>query len=506
MTVRPAVIALLGVSTLGAQTWYTFYSAYEDGLAAQKRGQHALALQAFDRAVALQPKPGTKVATYGLNFLAAYHPYLRLAESALAMGDLARAEAALGESARFGVEPAQARQALLARIGEQREAARPAPLKPQPPPEPAPQPLSRPVEEAPPPEPARTVQVEAPAKAPEKVNKPQILPQKQPAEQQPIEQHPVLAPAPAPVPVAVPPPPARAWGGPLAVLGGLLAVGAAFLARRRRPAPATVALDLDERPAFGPWLALRKVGQGGNATTYFGVHSETGQEAAIKVPHPHLLENPDCVARFRREALLGARLDHPRLVRILDPGPPEGDPWLVMAFVHGETLEEHLARTPRLPVAEAVQIARDVAEAMAYAHARGVVHRDLKPGNIMLGKEGAVLLDLGIARLAEGTNKTSMYLGTPTYSAPESMADPSVGPAADTYALGIILYEMLAGEPPFCGGTPFQVLEGHCFDPLPPLGRPQVPAALVTLIERLCAKKPEDRPSDGACLEALARF
>jgi len=217
------------------------------------------------------------------------------------------------------------------------------------------------------------------------------------------------------------------------------------------------------------------------------------------------MQDREFLARFRREAALGALLDHPRIVRILDPGPAEGEPWLVMPFVRGATLEAHLQRCQPLPIPQAVHIAYDVAEAMAFAHSKGVVHRDLKPANIMIGDQGAVVMDLGIARLLEAGKHTSVYIGTPTYSAPESIVTPSVGPPADRYALGIILFEMLAGHPPFQGETAFQVLESHRFDPLPDLIalRPLVPARLQRLIQRLCDKAPEERPEDGETLRIL---
>jgi serine/threonine-protein kinase len=250
------------------------------------------------------------------------------------------------------------------------------------------------------------------------------------------------------------------------------------------------------------------LGRGGCATAYFGVHTGTGAEVAIKVPHPHLMEDPEFLARFRREAAMGALLDHPRIVRILDPGPPEGEPWLVMPFMKGITLQDHLARIRALPVPQAVAIAHDVAEAVSHAHAKGVVHRDLKPANIMLAQQGAVVMDLGIARMVEGGRFTSVFLGTPTYSAPESITNPSVGPPADRYALGILLFEMLAGHPPFEGESAFQVLESHRFDPLPDLDaeRPHLPPKLLRLVQRLCEKAPEDRPEDPETLRILGEL
>jgi len=307
----------------------------------------------------------------------------------------------------------------------------------------------------------------------------------------------------------VPPRQGTPWRIPaLAAGAGLLLAGAWAALGRKRPVPAPPPGPDDGDPnlgrSFGPFIALAVLGRGGNATAYRGRCRETGREVALKVPHPHLARDPDFLARFRREAALGSLLDHPRIVRILDPGPPEGPPWLAMPFVPGTTLEARLRQGP-LPLAEALRVAEEVAEAMAYAHAQGVVHRDLKPANIMLAESGAVVMDLGIARLQGSGKQTSVFVGTPTYSAPESVARPSVGPAADRYALGLVLFEMLAGHPPFQGDNPFQVFEAHRFDPLPDLEalRPGIPPALVDLVGRLCAKEPEARPGDREVLEAL---
>jgi serine/threonine-protein kinase len=252
---------------------------------------------------------------------------------------------------------------------------------------------------------------------------------------------------------------------------------------------------------------LRVLGRGGCATAYYGRHRETGMEVAIKVPHPHLAEDPGFLARFRREAALGMLLEHPRVVRIVDPGPAEGSPWLAMAFIRGTTLEAHMAGQGPLPVAQAVAIALDIAEAIAYAHGKGVVHRDLKPANVMLNEGGAVVMDFGIARVLDAALTTStMYLGTPLYSAPECVVGGKAGPPADRYALGMILFEMLTGQPPFHADTLYKVLEAQRSQPLPDLAglRPFLPPRLVRLVERLCAKPPEERPEDMEMLAILA--
>jgi len=510
-----AVPVLLCCAALTAQSWPTFFSAYLDGLDAQKRGDHGLATRAFARAIALEPQPGLRVKTYGLNFLPRYFPYLRLAESALALGDLAGAEAALAQSELRGMEPAPERAALRERLRQSRPASAPVAAPP-----PAPVAVPLPVPADPPPQSPPAL----PVTAPPMVSAPPTAAQAQvPVARQEVRHAAVtpaalpapspiaLAPAPVPLP-AVPAPAAapahrRSWGL-LLVPAGLLAALAGFLRRRTRRGarPGAVTQGVASGLMFGPYLAKRELGRGGCATAYFGCHRETGAEVAIKVPHPHLAQDPEFRARFRREASLGALLDHPRVVKILDPGPSEGDPWLAMAFIRGTTLEAFMAGKGSLPVPQAVTIAAQIAEAIAYAHGKGVVHRDLKPANVMLGDQGAVVMDFGIARMLDTSMTTStMYLGTPLYSAPEGILGSRVGPPADRYALGVILFEMLAGHPPFESETLYRILEAQRFDPLPDLAaiRPHTLPRLVRLVERLCAKAPEERPEDPETLAIL---
>jgi len=539
------VLLLAAAAQLPAQSWTTFYSAYEDGLAAQRQGDPDLAVRAFSRAIALEPSPGNRVKTYGLNFLPAYHPYLRLAEAALASGDIARAEAALKESARLGKEPPAEREALLARL-KAAQPARPAPAPPAQVQAPAPQ---APAVQSPPPQapPAATPQPAA-AVPPAAVTAPPpsrtSLPPPPAARAEPpavrTEPAPVRTAAPEPLPREAPaaaplaaPPPSRwpLWTGLAGSAAALLTIA---LLLRRRPAARKAAqgtnpyqIDFESlegatvlaprkdeddpnvnRP-FGPYTTHKVLGRGGCATAYFGTHRDSGLEVAIKVPHRHIAADQEFLARFRREAALGALLEHPRIVRIVDPGPREGDPWLAMHFVRGTTLESFLRTHPSLPVPQVIHIAADVAEAIAYAHTKGVVHRDLKPANIMIGEAGAVVMDFGIARVLDTTmTATTMFIGTPTYSAPESIVNPRVGPPADRYALGIILFEMLAGRPPFGGDTTFQILDAQRNQPLPDLStlRPDTPPRLLRLVQRLCAKQPEDRPEDGETQTILAQL
>lgn len=515
--------ALLVIS---APAWFTFYSAYQDGLEAQQRGDHALAVQAFTRAIALEPRPGIEVKTYGLNFLPTYYPYLHLAESCLARGDAAGAQHALAQSDRYGVEPAAERAALALRI--QKHAA------PMPTPETTPRPATAPpaVPKASPPvhrppeamgspspalaqPPPMEASLAPPARRASESIPPPAKPAPSPTEPRPmvVPPGPNALPTPLPLPTAPPiPPPRQSWPWILGGVAAASALGSGLLARRRShrrrwvPPPGA---DPNLQRDFGPYRALRLLGEGGSASAYLGVHRTTGREVAIKVPYRHLSQDPQFQARFLREASLGARLHHPHIVRILTPEPKEGDLWLAMAFVEGITLEAYLRREGPLPVPQAVHLALDIAEAIAHAHANSVVHRDLKPANIMLNVAGAMVMDFGIARVLDAAKTTStMFIGTPAYAAPECLANPQVGPPADRYALGLILFEMLTGQQPFSGATAFQIIETHRTQPLPDLSaiRREIPAPLVRLVERLCLKDPAERPEDGevlACLGAL---
>jgi serine/threonine-protein kinase len=171
-----------------------------------------------------------------------------------------------------------------------------------------------------------------------------------------------------------------------------------------------------------------------------------------------------------------------------------------MPFIHGMTLDLYLAQKGRLGVAEAISIACDINDAISFAHSKGIVHRDLKPGNVMMTADGAIVMDFGIARVLDvAMTVSTMFIGTPQYSAPECVITTRVGPPADRYALGIMLFEFLAGKPPFSGESPFQILEAQRSAPLPDLASecPQVPPRLLRLIQRLCAKAPDERPEDG---------
>ncbi|NWJ41542.1 MAG: serine/threonine protein kinase, partial [Geothrix sp.] len=313
-------------------------------------------------------------------------------------------------------------------------------------------------------------------------------------------------------------PPTRApetnpTGGGAPRLGWLLALlsvlgGAAFLRwRRGRTRPEA---SFKEPEQLGPYRIERLLGRGGFASTYLAYHTATRRPVALKLLHPYRHDDPEFLRRFRQEAKLGAMLDHPNLVRMLDPGPESGTPWLAMEYISGRRLDQKLREDGPPSLSESIRIALEIAGAMAHAHGLGIVHRDLKPGNVIFDGDQVKVMDFGISRIVDSTTLTTTYafLGTPKYAAPEAQLKAQVGPAADRYAFGIMLFELLAGHAPFDGETPFEILEQHQKTPLPDLAvlRPDLPPDLVDLIQRLCRKQPGERPDDQETIRTLEQI
>jgi eukaryotic-like serine/threonine-protein kinase len=213
----------------------------------------------------------------------------------------------------------------------------------------------------------------------------------------------------------------------------------------------------------GTYELVRTLGAGGMATVYLAHDLRHGRDVALKVLHPDLGSalGPE---RFQREIRLAARLQHPHILTVLDSGENAGRLWFTMPFVEGESLRDRLIRERQLPVADAVRIAMQAAQALQYAHQHGVIHRDIKPENLLLTEDGNTLVaDFGIARSLTPSGsrltETGLTLGTPAYMSPEQASGESdIGALSDIYSLGIVLYEMLAGEPPFTGPTPAAVI------------------------------------------------
>lgn len=261
------------------------------------------------------------------------------------------------------------------------------------------------------------------------------------------------------------------------------------------------------------YLVDAEIGRGGMAVVYRARDLRLNRRVAIKVLPPELAFNADVRERFLREAQTSAQLAHPGIVPIYMVDEAEGLVFFVMALVDGETLGERLLRERILPAEQVRRILIDVADALAYAHAHGVVHRDIKPDNIMLERSTgrAVVTDFGIARAAAGDSRltvTGVAIGTPAYMSPEqALGERELDGRSDIYSLGIIGYQMLAGEPPFKASNTPAMLVKHVSETPRPLEqrRPDVPRELVNAIARALAKKPEDRWADaGAFRDALS--
>jgi eukaryotic-like serine/threonine-protein kinase len=268
-----------------------------------------------------------------------------------------------------------------------------------------------------------------------------------------------------------------------------------------------IAPDLCGIALDGRYELLALIGEGTFGRVYRGRDRRLDRIVAVKVIKPWWAEDPEWVAVFERETRLLARVSDPGIVQIHDVGhAPEGL-YYVSELVEGENLHQHLRGGP-LTAGEARAITIGLCEALAGAHAQRIVHRDVKPANVLLqARDGRVKLgDFGVARLAEGTTdgqRPSAIVGTPRYMAPEQGRNGQTTPATDVYGVGIVLYEMLAGAPPFTGDSPVALALSHLNDPPPPLPG-GVPRELVSVVDRALAKEPADRYRDaGAMARAL---
>jgi serine/threonine-protein kinase len=255
----------------------------------------------------------------------------------------------------------------------------------------------------------------------------------------------------------------------------------------------------------GQYRVERELGTGGMATVYLAEDVRHRRKVALKVLKPDLAHalGPE---RFLREIETTAALHHPHILPLYDSGEANGFLYYVMPYVEGESLRDRLTREKQLPIDDALQITREVSDALSYAHSRGVVHRDIKPENIMLEGGHAVVADFGIARAVsaagtESLTQTGTSIGTPAYMSPEQAAGSSdVDGRSDLYSLGCVVYEMLAGQPPFTGPTVESIVHQHMIvDPRPITQiRPAVPAAIAGVLQRALAKNPADRFSPVA--------
>ncbi|MBT8336401.1 MAG: serine/threonine protein kinase, partial [Gemmatimonadetes bacterium] len=252
----------------------------------------------------------------------------------------------------------------------------------------------------------------------------------------------------------------------------------------------------------------RELGRGGAAAVFLAEDLRHHRKVALKILRPKVAEAVGR-DRFLKEIEVAAGLIHPHIVPLFDSGDASGVLYFVMPFVEGESLRARLDREGALPVDEAVRIARELADALGYAHAHGVVHRDVKPENVLLEAGHAVLADFGVARAvseagSERLTRTGVAVGTPAYMSPEqAAADREVDGRADQYALGCLLYEMLTGQPPFTGPSSDSVIRQQLVATPRPVTqlRSSVPESVTAVIEKAMAKAPPDR---FGCMEAFA--
>jgi len=275
---------------------------------------------------------------------------------------------------------------------------------------------------------------------------------------------------------------------------------------------------MDTRPSsamIGTVLSGRyrleaKLGSGGMSTVYLARDQTLDRPVAVKVMHREMSEQADQLERFRQEARAVAKLSHPNVVSVIDAGEDGGHPYIVFEYVEGEPLKQRIGRDGALEPQEAIAYAIEVARGLSVAHARNMVHRDIKPQNVLIDAEGrAKLTDFGISRQLEqdGMTATGRVLGTTDYVAPEQAMGRKVDPRSDVYSLGVVLYEMLVGQVPFQAESQVGVAMKHVNEELPDVQRrrPEVSAAVALVVERSTAKDPSQRYQDvGEMIDDLS--
>jgi len=247
----------------------------------------------------------------------------------------------------------------------------------------------------------------------------------------------------------------------------------------------------------GPYRIIEQLGRGGMATVYKAYHAGLDRYVAIKALHPAFLADPSFLARFEREAKAIARLEHPNIVPVYDFSEHEGQPYLVMKFIAGDTLKAQLREGPPSPQ-EGLPIVEAAGAGLSYAHKRGVLHRDVKPSNILLAPDGSIYLaDFGLARIgAESTLSADVMLGTPQYISPEqARGEKDLDAGTDIYSFGVVLYEMVVGRVPFNADTPFSIIHDHIYKPLPIPSQvnPSVPPEVERVLLKSLSKERADR-------------
>lgn len=257
------------------------------------------------------------------------------------------------------------------------------------------------------------------------------------------------------------------------------------------------------------YVIEKRIARGGMATVYRARDTRLDRPVALKIMYPHLAESADFVARFRREARAAAKLTHPGVVAVYDQGSAQGSSYLVMELIKGPNLRTYLRSQGCLPVGEALKITKEILQALAAAHRSGLIHRDVKPENVLLPETGQVkVADFGLARAASEVTAatTGSILGTVAYLSPETVSGTAADSRVDVYATGIMLFELLAGVPPFSGDSPIQIAYAHVHEDVPHIKEtePWVPQPVDDLIAKLTTRDPAKRPLNGdAALELV---
>src|SRR5215204_318147 len=249
-----------------------------------------------------------------------------------------------------------------------------------------------------------------------------------------------------------------------------------------------------------------QIGAGGMSTVYRAFDSVLERRVAVKLMHREIAADTDQLERFRREARSVAQLSHPHIVGVIDAGEEDGRPYIVFEYVEGETLKDRIRRMGRLPIDEAIAYAIEIARALGAAHARHIVHRDVKPQNVLIDEEGsAKVTDFGIARSLdeEGLTAEGRVLGTTDYVSPEQALGHDVNGQSDIYSLGVVLFEMLTGDVPFHGENQVSVAMKHVREELPDVQvrRPEISARLAAVLDRMTDKDLAHRHPDAHTLE-----
>jgi serine/threonine protein kinase len=264
------------------------------------------------------------------------------------------------------------------------------------------------------------------------------------------------------------------------------------------PEPGEALLASVRRALAADYDVEREVGRGGMAVVFKGREKELERTVALKVLPPDLAPVASIADRFKREARLAASLDHPNIIPVYRVGHTGGVLYMAMKYIDGRALDGLVAAQGPLPLPVVLTVLRATARAMAYAHEHGIVHRDIKGANILIDRNGRVVVsDFGIARAMESAalTATGLMIGTPHYMSPEQCAGKPAGVQADQYSLGIVAYQLLTGTVPFDGDSLPEILQQHCFTPPPDpsLVRPDSPAILTAIVHRLLSKEPEQR-------------